>query len=99
MKNLPSEESSFVIIDVREEYEVKFDGQIKGPVLHLPSPLFSSIASAKDIIREYDLLSKGTIAVHCHKSQQRGPYCARLLSDAVSEIAAADRTLTSIPDM
>ena len=68
---------TLVIIDVRDEDEVWHDGQIKGPVLHIPSTRFSSLANAKDIIRDHDLLAKGIIAVHCHKSQQRGPYCAR----------------------
>ena len=77
---------TLVIIDVRDEDEVWHDGQIKGPVLHIPSTRFSSLANAKDIIRDHDLLAKGIIAVHCHKSQQRGPYCARLLAAAASEL-------------
>jgi rhodanese-related sulfurtransferase len=77
---------TLVIIDVRDEDEVWHDGQIKGPVLHIPSAQFSSLANAKDIIRDHDLLTKEIIAVHCHKSQQRGPYCARLLAAAASEL-------------
>lgn len=83
-----------VIIDVRDEIEVKSDGQIKGPVLHIPSEVFSTIANAKDVLRDHNLLSKQTIAVHCHKSQQRGPYCARMLSTAMSELSSEDSAPT-----
>lgn len=81
-----TDSETLVIIDVRDEDEVWHDGQIKGPVLHIPSERFCSLANAKDIIRDHDLLTKEIIAVHCHKSQQRGPYCARLLAAAASEL-------------
>jgi rhodanese-related sulfurtransferase len=86
-RNCEYTDDSFVIVDVRDEDEVRFDGQIKGPVLHIPSGQFSTLANAKDILRENKLLDKRTIAVHCHKSQQRGPYCARILSTAISELS------------
>lgn len=95
-RNCEYTDDSFVIVDVRDEDEVRFDGQIKGPVLHIPSGQFSTLANAKDILRENKLLGKRTIAVHCHKSQQRGPYCARILSTAISELSPESENYTEM---
>ena len=84
---------------MRDVEEVQFDGQIKGPVMHIPSAKFSSIANGKDILRENNLLQKSTIAVHCHKSQQRGPYCARVLETALNELMPSSDDSVPRPEM
>lgn len=86
----------FVVIDVREPWEISRDGAVVDHV-SIPSEQFSSTETAKGILRQH--LDKDEIVVHCLKSQQRGPTCALALSRALQEIQAEEGAPTKVPEM
>nr|CAD1844746.1 unnamed protein product [Ananas comosus var. bracteatus] len=67
------------IIDVRDE-ERSYDAHIAGS-LHFPSDTFSERLS--DLLRS--VRGKDTLVFHCALSKVRGPSCARLFLDYLSE--------------
>eukprot|EP01031_Cornospumella_fuschlensis_P023561 gene23561-28571_t len=81
---LKEEVKEFTVIDVRDETEFS-SGHIKGAE-NIPSTQFADPANASKILESH--LGQKTIVVHCAKSQQRGPACARALQGALDKLVA-----------
>jgi rhodanese-related sulfurtransferase len=69
--------ADFAIIDVRDDDEFR-EGHIAGAVSR-PSGHWLNSNYVKRVIEEN--LDKKQIIIHCAKSQQRGPKCARTLAE------------------
>jgi rhodanese-related sulfurtransferase len=74
---LSSGSGDFAIIDVRDDDEFK-EGHIMGAVSR-PSGHWLMPNYVKQVIEEN--FDKKQIIVHCAKSQQRGPKCAKILAE------------------
>ncbi|KAG9441818.1 hypothetical protein H6P81_017672 [Aristolochia fimbriata] len=73
-------ETKVAIVDVRDD-ERSYDAHIAGS-LHYASETFSE--KIPGLVR--DVQGKDTLVFHCALSQVRGPSCARLLADYLSEV-------------
>ncbi|GAA5966423.1 hypothetical protein JCM3765_007565 [Sporobolomyces pararoseus] len=77
----PSEQSSFLVIDVRSS---DFVGGNIPNALNLTTDKFSNPSKIEKVIERYISPREGLklIIVHCMRSQTRGPYVAHLLSQS-----------------
>jgi Cdc25 family phosphatase len=74
------------VVDVRDE---DFKDYIPG-AMNVPSELWDDASTILMLIEK--TAGKEHVVFHCMKSQQRGPFCARLFHEALGEAASTTAT-------
>ena len=75
--------SEFIVLDVRDDDE--WEGGRICAARHLPTALWAERDFVQRTMHQYKELDE--VIIHCYKSQQRGPSCARLLAIAYEQFA------------
>lgn len=76
--------SSFAIIDVRDIEEFK-GGHIKG-AKHYPSEMWNNREFVHQFSRQFTPKDYKALVFHCQKSQVRGPTCAKIYANHLSQV-------------